>query len=76
MTAPASELSYEERLQEQIVFLEAGSYDLLALSDTLRHCVETGAHLRILVEDGQLKWKAGEGTWSPPVRSHREKGGY
>lgn len=23
-----------------------------------------------------LKWKVGEGGWTPPIRSHRENGGY
>lgn len=61
---------------EEVVYLDAGSHDLLDLQHAVNDAVENGRHFRVTMDAGTFKFKAGEGMWSPPITSHKPNGGY
>lgn len=56
-----------------ILFFEAGSMVTHGLRDALTWANVN--EVRITIDDGLLKWKVGEGTWSPGAPTERENGG-
>lgn len=59
-----------------IILLEAGSLDLISLYEAASRADAQGRTFRITTQNGQLKYKVGEGMWTAPTYSHRENGGY
>jgi hypothetical protein len=50
-----------------IVIIGRDGVDLNRLRDLFNHAERTAAPLRFTVDDGTLKVKVGQGTWSPPM---------
>lgn len=54
---------------EDIVIINRDGVDINRLRDLINHAERTAAPLRFCVDDGTLKVKVGQGTWSPPMGS-------
>ena len=57
---------------EDIVYLPAGSSALLNLLEAVSYADAKGKPLRIYAKDGNVKYKVGEGMWSPDYWIYNE----
>lgn len=61
---------------DTIVYVEPNTADMAEIKAAVDYAVANGRHLRVTMDGDTFKIKAGELSWSPPIRSHRPNGGY
>lgn len=61
---------------ENILYFEAGSENTTYLMNLAKQAKDGHHSLRVAIDHGALKVKVGSLSWSAPMRSERENGGY
>lgn len=61
---------------ENILYFEAGSQEIVYMLHIVDEAVTGIRPLRVAIDHGALKLKVGDQSWSAPMRSERENGGY